>query len=790
MKLFQVGQKAEKKKQVDNSSIPAMMFSLEPRIMFDAAALATGMDVLDHTLTDGPEAFMAAMVPTDPVENQVFVDENEALVMAISPEDNEVYISGGADQNMFEVNSDAEELMFKGPPDFENPGDKDGNNEYHVELTFPTQPGIDVKTYTVIVKDVFEPGLTIEVPENQTIVTEVHLAEPGTEGEYVITGGADQNLFSINEDSGALRFKNAPDYEAPDDLDGDNVYEVRVSFSGPGYGPGDETPVDIAVTVLDVNESSPIITTGSVDVNENQSFVTTITSTGPNPDDMTYSISGGADQDLFAIDSSTGELTFKQAPDFEIPGNEAGDNVYDIQVTVSNGSLSDTKNLLVTVQDVNDAPLYPDTAMTIDENSSVGTIVGTASATDPEGGSLSYAIIDGNLKNAFAVDANGQIRVNNSAALDFETTPTFTLTLQVTEEGGHLTDTATVTITLTNMNDTPVVNPIPDQIHIGEKEWVFKVPDGTFTDPDGDPLACSVSGLPDWMSFDPQTKTFRGTPDRSMDGQSYNLTVNVDDGQGGTASDAFRLTLRMVVAGPPPLSYYVPIIGDGVGGESNSGGSDIGNVTDINGTAGNLGTSPSGGSGYDTGIFVNTESNPGEIYIAGGTGGSYSPTNDPSTGLNTGTPAGETGTPGETAAPESGTPPGETGTPGETAAPESGTPPGETGTPGETAAPESGTPPGETGTPGETAAPESGTPPGETGTPGETAAPESGTPPGETGTPGETSHPGTGDGEGSTSNEPDGSASGGHESTEKTPSASKGKLSFFDQCKKQKSPSA
>jgi hypothetical protein len=68
-----------------------------------------------------------------------------------------------------------------------------------------------------------------------------------------------------------------------------------------------------------------------------------------------------------------------------------------------------------------------------------------------------YAITGGNAGGAFAIDPNtGAITVANAAALDFETTPSFALTVQVTDAGG-LTDTATVTVDLTNVNEAPVL---------------------------------------------------------------------------------------------------------------------------------------------------------------------------------------------------------------------------------------------------------------------------------------------------------------------------------------------
>ena len=57
------------------------------------------------------------------------------------------------------------------------------------------------------------------------------------------------------------------------------------------------------------------------------------------------------------------------------------------------------------------------------------------------------------------MSAAGVITVANSTALDFETTPSFTLNVTVTDNGNpQLSDTAVITINLTNVNEPPVVN--------------------------------------------------------------------------------------------------------------------------------------------------------------------------------------------------------------------------------------------------------------------------------------------------------------------------------------------
>ena len=104
----------------------------------------------------------------------------------------------------------------------------------------------------------------------------------------------------------------APNFEGATDAGANNVYDVQVTVSD-----GSLTDVqDIAVTVTNTNEA-PIITsngggaTAAISAAENQTAVTTVTSTDVDASaTATYTISGGADAAKFAINASTGVLTF------------------------------------------------------------------------------------------------------------------------------------------------------------------------------------------------------------------------------------------------------------------------------------------------------------------------------------------------------------------------------------------------------------------------------------------------------------------------------------------------
>ena len=80
--------------------------------------------------------------------------------------------------------------------------------------------------------------------------------------------------------------------------------------------------------------------------------VTGVTATDAEGTPVTYSITGGADAALFTIDSTTGVLTFLTAPNIQTPGDVGGDNIYDVIVQTSDGTLTDTQEIAVTITDL------------------------------------------------------------------------------------------------------------------------------------------------------------------------------------------------------------------------------------------------------------------------------------------------------------------------------------------------------------------------------------------------------------------------------------------------------
>ena len=418
----------------------------------------------------------------------ISIGENTTAVTTVAATDPDLVgtisyaITGGADQGAFSINATTGVLTFITAPDVETPTDIGGNNVYDLVVSAFDGVNTTVQTIAVTVTNQNEaplitsdgggPSATLGVAENGAAVTTVTASDvdAGATLTYSIVAGGDAALFAINATTGALRFLAAPDFENPLDGGANNIYDVVVQVSD-GLG-GIDTQA-LAITVSNLNEA-PLITsngglaTASVNVNENQTAVTTVAASDPDSGAvLAYAIVPGADAAKFTINAATGVLTFIASPDFEMPQDVGTpDNVYGVTVEVTDGLGGiDMQTVLVTVQDVNEAPVItsdlggPTASITVTENFSTVTNV---TASDPDSGAiLTYAIVGGVDAALFSINSTTGALVF-VAAPDFETSADsggnniYDVMVQVSD--GTLTDTQSIAVTVTDSNDeTPVI---------------------------------------------------------------------------------------------------------------------------------------------------------------------------------------------------------------------------------------------------------------------------------------------------------------------------------------------
>lgn len=108
-----------------------------------------------------------------------------------------------------------------------------------------------------------------------------------------------------------------------------------------------------------------------------------------------------------------------------------------------------TTELTVDINGIDDTPTLTGFSVNLAENTAPGSTVGSVSVSDPDAGdNASFAITDGNDANMFIIDSAGVITTRSLA--DFETRPSYTLSVTVTDSTG-LQDTAAVNIAIDDL---------------------------------------------------------------------------------------------------------------------------------------------------------------------------------------------------------------------------------------------------------------------------------------------------------------------------------------------------
>jgi Ca2+-binding RTX toxin-like protein len=270
----------------------------------------------------------------------------------------------------------------------------------------------------------------VSVTENTTAVTTITATDPdvGQAIGYSIIGGADAVLFKINA-TGALAFVTAPDFEAPTDAGGNNVYDVTVQVSD---GNGGADTQAIAVTVQNVGGvtingtagndlidathtiAGQPLPTNEDDVINGGNGVDTIN--GLNGNDTLNggggadTLIGGAGNDTYVVDNASDIVT-----------ENSGQGTDTIQSSVTYTLSSDVENLSLTASgNINGTGNALDNAVT--GNSGNNVLAGLAGADTLDGGlgtdTATYATSTAGVNVSLAIghgsggDAQGDALIN------------------------------------------------------------------------------------------------------------------------------------------------------------------------------------------------------------------------------------------------------------------------------------------------------------------------------------------------------------------------------------------
>ncbi len=354
-----------------------------------------------------------------------------------------------------------------------------------------------------------------------------------------------------------------------------------------------------------VSNEDPVLATGqSFGVSEAAlvgDLVGLVTADDRDGDALAFSIIGGNEAGIFAINAATGALTIADPSrlDFET----INQFVLDVRVSDNQGG-SDTESVTINVSDVNDAPLFTSpTSFQVAENSIVGTVVGTLTAFDADmpPNDLRFFIVGGNEAGFFALNATtGTLTIANTLGLDFETVTQFALEIQVTDNQGGI-DTETVTVNVSDVNDAPLFTS-PTSFQVAENSIAGTVV-GTLTASDTDTplgnLTFSIVGGNESGVFaiNAATGVLSIADPSGLDFESLTqitLQVQVSDNQGGIDAETVTINVTDVNDAPQftsPTSFLVT--------ENSMVGAAVGTLTatDVDTPVGNLRFSIVGGSG-------------------------------------------------------------------------------------------------------------------------------------------------------------------------------------------------
>ena len=613
-----------------------------------------------YTKTDGSKKAASATItvraePTTPQVDPLFptgsdrrsVDENSppgtrvgSVVTATDPGDVLTYtFGGGANDSSYSIAPATGQITVGARTALDR--EAIGGAFTHTVTVTATDPagGEADQPVTITINDVNEdPVITdgdtkASVEENADIATAVstYIAYPevsvtaceGTTCTWSLKG-PDAGDFEIGTQAGgtlgALTFKEAPNYEAPADANGNNEYMVTVVVTDAGIeGKGKlSAERDVVVTVTNVNEGAA-------------ATVVTLSSLQPKvgvPLTATLSDPDGGEKDVEWQWSITGADTASVpgTPTATPPGDISGATsaTYTPKINDVGGTLTATVMYADAVgpdREGNKAAAHPvvqdlaakapvfkpkPASRSVPENyadpDTYGTPVVTypdvgapVTATDPNGDTMTYSL-GGTDAGSFELDQmTGQISVKTATKLNREAKATYMVTVTATDPG-DLSDSVDVTIKLTDEDEGPEIEraPLTNQAPTfpPSAATTREVAENTVAGADiGNPVAADdangdaltyVLGGTDAASFDIDPDTGQLKTLAALDYEtktSYDVTATATDAAG--LSDSIDVTITVTNVNEAPVaptvanqmatkdtafSYTVPAFTDPEGG--------------------------------------------------------------------------------------------------------------------------------------------------------------------------------------------------------------------------------
>ncbi|MEO0328860.1 MAG: putative Ig domain-containing protein [Pseudomonadota bacterium] len=311
-----------------------------------------------------------------------------------------------------------------------------------------------------------------------------------------------------------------------------------------------------------VTNPAPDAVVDTFTVNEDGTLIDSVLTNDNDPDGDALSVNttpvSGPSSGALVLNSN-GSFTYTPNADFN------GSDSFTYEVSDGQGGI-DTATVNITVASVNDAPVVnaPLADVTMQDGNTVS-LETEGAFSDIDGDVLTYTATG--LPNGLSINT-GTGEISGTIANNQSLVSPFNIEITATDgDNESVSDQFVMTVT----NPAPIVDsPIADQSS-SDSDAVNLPVSSAFTDPDGDVLQFSATGLPTGLSIDPLSGAISGTIDNSAsqggvagDGV-YTIVVTATDNQGGTVTDTFTWNVDNT---PPVLGVPLPDVafedGDGV----------------------------------------------------------------------------------------------------------------------------------------------------------------------------------------------------------------------------------
>ena len=364
---------------------------------------------------------------------------------------------------------------FDFSPDF----DQSGSYGVTIIATDDGNPNrSDRQTFTVTVNNVNRPPLLgpfndVTINEGETATGTFSTTDPDGDGRTFEVDGPD--FCTVNDEgNGAGTWSCGPGF------DDSGTFPVTVTVSDDGE-PVLSDSEEFTLTVLNVNRAPNLDPIGDQAMSEGETLSTPVRATDPDEDEILLDIAGLPPFASFTDNGDgTGSIDF--APGFEDAGT------FEVTVIATDDGtpvLSDSETLTLIVNDDNQSPvLAPISDVEVNEGETA-TISITASDLDGDGMTFEFEGPD-----FCVISDDGEGAGSLQCSPGFDDDETYPVTVTVTDNGNPaLTDSATFTVTVIDVNRAPTLDPIEDQtITVGENVTIVVMAD----DPDDDDLTFTI----------------------------------------------------------------------------------------------------------------------------------------------------------------------------------------------------------------------------------------------------------------------------------------------------------